>query len=229
MRYARLCAKLCPVSLCPLCHRQKPRRFCPARREKICAVCCGTKRLVEIDCPPDCSYLQSAERHPAAAVKRQQEHDLATLMATLGRVSERQLHLFFLVQTFIARFTPNGLARLIDADVAEAAGALAATYETSSRGVIYEHSSTSTVAEGLRHGLQPFLAELGRGGGSRFEREAAEVLRGIERGARHDAPSLTAGGDRAYLELIARVVQDRRTGVPAPSDQPEGGSSLIVP
>lgn len=185
---------------------------------------------MEINCPSDCPYLQSAERHPAAVVKRQHEHDLGALLATLGQLSERQLQLFFLVQAFVARFAPTGLGRLIDADVADAVGALAATYETSSRGVIYEHSSSSVVAEGLRRELQAFLSELGRGGGSRFEREAAEVLRGIERGARHEAASLTEAGDRTYLDLVTRVVQDRRA--PASSatpDKPEGGSSLILP
>ena len=40
--------------------------------------------------------------------------------------------------------------------------------------------------------------EVGRqGGGPRFEREAAEVLRGIERGARHEA-----AGDRRRVQSI---------------------------
>jgi hypothetical protein len=217
------------VASCPLCRQRKARRFCPARREEICAICCGTKRLVEINCPSDCPYLQSAERHPAAAVKRQQEHDIRVLLATLGRLSERQLQLFFLVQAFIARFAPTGLARLIDRDVAEAVGALAATYETSSRGVIYEHSSESVVADGLRRELQAFLTELGTGRGTRFEEEAAEVLRGVERGARHEAAELADAGDRAYLNLVTRVVQDRRAGVANSPEQADHRSGIILP
>jgi hypothetical protein len=171
-------------------------------------VCCGTKRLVEIDCPPTCVYLESAQRHPAAVVKKQQEHDVAALLAALGRVSERQLQLFFLIQTFIARWKPEGIARITDADVAEAAGALAASFETADRGVLYEHQATSTMAEGLRRELKTFLDEVGRGGGSRFEREATEVLRGIERGARHDTPGL-GPGPHDYLSLVARVLHER--------------------
>lgn len=212
------------AAICPLCTRRKARRFCPAKGVEICPVCCGTKRIVEIACPSDCPYLQSADRHPAAAVKRQYEQDLGTLLSTIGRLTERQLQLFFLAQTFIARFTPAGIARLIDADVAEATGALAATYETSSKGVIYEHTSSSAVAEALRRELQTFLTEVGRGGGTRFEREVAEVLRGIERGARNTVASLPSGGDRAYLELVSRVLQDRRV-----RPEPPSGSGLIVP
>ena len=50
---------------CPLCHTRKPRRACPALNQTICAVCCGTKRLIEIQCPDDCVYLTSAREHPA--------------------------------------------------------------------------------------------------------------------------------------------------------------------
>src|SRR5258707_5708504 len=48
---------------CPICEKRKPERFCPAKDEKICAVCCGTGREVTIDCPSDCSYLLAAHRY----------------------------------------------------------------------------------------------------------------------------------------------------------------------
>src|SRR6202165_3419820 len=48
---------------CPICEKRKAARFCPAKGEKICAVCCGTEREVTIDCPPDCSYLVAAHRY----------------------------------------------------------------------------------------------------------------------------------------------------------------------
>lgn len=211
---------------CPLCRQRKPRRACPALGQQICAVCCGTKRLVEIQCPSDCPYLEAAERHPAAAVKRQQEHDLGILMSTLGRLSQGQLQLFFLLQSVVIRFKPEGgLLRLVDADVAEAAAALASTFETAERGVVYEHRSASPLAEELRQALGGFLAEIGKGGGSRFEREAALILRGIERGARHEAQGLEAG-DASYLGLVGRVLRERpgarpdRPATPPPSDEP---------
>ena len=48
---------------CPICEKRKAARFCPAKGEKICAVCCGTEREVTIDCPPDCAYLVAAHRY----------------------------------------------------------------------------------------------------------------------------------------------------------------------
>lgn len=201
---------------CPLCRQRRPRRPCPALGQEICPVCCGTKRIVEIACTPDCVYLSAAEKHPAAAVRRRQEHDIGLLMAAIGRLSEPQLQLFFVLQTFISRFAPQGgLMRAVDADVAEAAGAVAATLETAERGVVYEHQCASAAAEELRRSLRVFLSEVGRGGGARFDREVAVVLRGIERGASHQ----TAGfedGDASYLALVRRVLQER------PGARPEG-------
>ena len=192
---------------CPLCRARKAKRTCPALGETICAVCCGTKRLTTIACPSNCVYLERAHRHPAAAVKRQQEMDVAVLMRTLGPLSEGQLELFFVVQTFITRFKPGAASGVTDADVAGATGALAASFETAARGVIYEHQAASPAAEELRRALKTFLAELGRGGGTRFETQAAEVLRGIERGASHQADNI-GDGSRDYLALVGRILRE---------------------
>lgn len=51
--------------VCPICEKRPAKRFCPAKGEKICAVCCGTGREVTIDCPLDCAYLIQAHRYEA--------------------------------------------------------------------------------------------------------------------------------------------------------------------
>ena len=199
------------MALCPLCTRRPDRRFCPARGELICTVCCATKRLVEIACPADCVYLQSAERHPPAVVRRQQSHDLAVLMDTAGHLDEPQLHMFVMLQTFIASFMPPATWRLIDQDVADAAGALGSSYETASRGIIYEQKAAAPAAEALRRELEKFCADARAQGGSRFERDAAAVLRAIERGAKHEAPGLEEG-HRSFLELLDRLLRRGQLG-----------------
>jgi hypothetical protein len=176
----------------------------------ICATCCATKRLVEIRCPSDCLYLESASKHPAAAVKRQQAHDLGLLLGAMEqRLSEMQLQLFLLLAAVIVRHKPEGLATLVDRDVADAAEACAGTLEAASHGVIAELTGASVNGEALRREFKGLLDEAGKGGGSRFEREAAEVLRGIERGARHQAEGLD-GGDSGYLTALRRVLPPQR-------------------
>jgi hypothetical protein len=206
---------------CPLCRSRKAKRLCPGIGDKICTVCCGTKRLVEIACPPTCVYLTAAQRHPASVVKRQQEHDLAVLLSALGRISEPQLQMFFLVHTFISRFTPEGGA-LRDGDVAEAVGALATSFETASRGVLYEGQATSPAGEALRRELKVFLTKMVGEHGARAEREMAVVLRGIERGARHEAPGI-GDGPVDYLALVARILHER------PPDPHQTASRIVLP
>ena len=193
---------------CPLCQKRPTRRACPAVRQEICAVCCATKRLVEIACPEDCRYLDAAQRHPAAVIKKQIDRDVTVLMSSLGRLSEQQLQLFFLLQSMVLSYKPEGLGRMIDADVALAVGALAGSLETASRGVIFEESTGSVVAEGLRRALKPVIDEVTKSGGSRAEREVAIVLRGMERGAKHEG-GLLPEGETSYLDLVGRVFQQR--------------------
>ena len=194
--------------MCPLCKKRPAKRACPALHHDICTVCCATKRLVEIRCTQDCRYLESAQRHPAAVIKRQIDADVTVLMSTIGRLSEQQLQLFFLLQSTVLSYQPEGLARLTDPDVALAAGALAGSLETASKGLIFEESTGSVVAEGLRRALKTVIDEVTKGGGSRVEREVALVLRGLERGAKHEGGHIPAG-ETSYLELVGRVFQQR--------------------
>src|SRR5688572_5169369 len=208
--------------LCRLCNKRPVKRLCPALHEHICPVCCATKRLVEIRCTEDCRYLESAQRHPAAVVKRQIDADVTVLMTTIGRLSEQQLQLFFLLQSMVLSYKPEGLAPLVDADVALATGALAGSLETASKGVIFEGSTGSVVAEGLRRALKPVIEEVTKNGGSRVESEVALVLRGIERGANHEGGHIPAG-EASYLELIARVFQQR------PQTRQAGKPLIVMP
>jgi hypothetical protein len=188
---------------------------------------------VEIPCTDDCRYLEAAQRHPAAVVKRQIDRDLGILMSALGPLSEQQLQLFFVLQSMVLSYKPEGLATLTDADIAQAAGALASTLETSSKGVIFEEAAPSIPAEGLRRALKAVIEEVTKGGGSRVEREVASVLRGLERGAKHEGGAIPEG-KTAYLELVGRVFQQRPQTrgdgprVLGPGEGPKSSKPLIV-
>ena len=212
---------------CPLCGTRRARRGCPALGKQICAVCCGTKRLVQIQCPSDCAWLASAREHPPAAVVRQQQRDLGLLVPFMRDFGERQSQLFFLVTTFLMHYKPPELQPLIDDDVAEAAAALAATFETAGRGVIYEHRPASLPAERLVSALKPVLAEAGKGGGSAFERDAAVVLRRAEEAAR-GIRATDQDNRRAFLDLLSRVIRKTDRGGDS-AMTPPAPSPLIVP
>lgn len=157
-------------------------------------------------------------------VRRQQERDVATVLPTIRHLTERQYQLFFLFHSAIARHTPDGLARLLDVDVADAAGAVAATLETASRGVIYEHAAQSLPGQKLARELQAMLEEIRKQGARVFDHEAAVTLRAIETGARE--ASKLEDGDTAYLLLMRRLLDVQAEAAPQP-ETPQ--SSLILP
>jgi hypothetical protein len=215
---------------CSVCDHRKARRACPALGQTICTVCCGTKRLVEISCPADCAHLATAREHPAAAVRRQQELDVALLMPTLRHLTERQHQLFFLFHSVIARHTPEGFARLNDDDVAQAAGAVAATLETAARGVIYEHAAESPVARRLGDEFRALLDDVRKHGTTVYDGEAALALRAMEAGAR-ETRGRTDGGPTAYLSLMGRLLQVDRaaSGAGTAADATPPARSIVLP
>ena len=160
-------------------------------------------------------------------VKRQQEEDVAVLLPGIQHLTERQYQLFFLFHNAIARHMPEGFARLVDEDVAQAAASLASTLETSSRGVIYEHHPQSTTAQRLMNDLTALLAQIRSQGATVNDGEAAIVLRAIDEGAR-TVGRATSGGATAYLDLMSRLLQLRR-GARAADAPPPAQSSLILP
>jgi hypothetical protein len=188
-------------------------------------MCCGTKRLVEIQCPPTCGYLATAREHPASVVKRQREHDVALLVPTISHLTERQHQLFFLLHSVIARHQPDALSRLLDEDVAETAGAVASTLETAGRGVLYEHTPASLPAQRLAREITTTIAEIRERGTKIHDGELAITLRAIERGAKNVHKQ--SAGDTAYLSLVGRLLQGNG---PSPEEEtPKPASSLILP
>jgi hypothetical protein len=208
---------------CPVCNTRPAKRQCPALGRQICAVCCATKRFVEIRCPSDCGYLAASRKHPAAVTKRRHEHDVMLLMPAMAEMTDRQSRFFFLFQSIVARYPSDALRPLVDADVAEAAGSVAQTLETSSRGVIYESSPQSLTAQELarelRRAFEEIVAEL-KGPRSPLERDAAKALGGIAEAARR-VGAIEGNERQGFLELIRRVLR------PAPdaADRPATGDS----
>jgi hypothetical protein len=217
---------------CPLCDTRTARRACPALGRDICPVCCGTKRHVEIRCPDSCAYVSTSRAHPPASVRRQQDHDLAALTPGLAGLSESRQQLLLFSLTLIDRFKGDSLDAANDGDVVSAAGALASTYETAGRGVIYEHRADSAPAQRIAQAIREHFDQLGRGRPSGFAADAAAVLRRVEERARA-VQQLAASNPRAFLELTGRVA--RRLGAPAAGTRPAEGSApaagslIIVP
>jgi hypothetical protein len=144
---------------CPICEKRKAERFCPAKGEKICAVCCGTEREVTIDCPADCSYLIAAHRYEDGH-QRSLPADTPLLDEKIPQdivYTHQQLMsaLAFSIAKFCA-MQPSAT----DPDVLAALQALAQTYKTLSSGIIYEKPPDPPLPRELYAALIALLTEV---------------------------------------------------------------------
>jgi len=145
--------------VCPICEKRKGARFCPAKGETICAVCCGTGREVTIDCTPDCPHLIAAHRyedeHPRALPA---ETPLLDVNLPSDAVHTHQ-QLMAAVAFTIAKFCATQ-HDATDTDVLAGIQALAETYKTLRSGIYYEKQPDAHLPRELYAALTAFIAEV---------------------------------------------------------------------
>jgi hypothetical protein len=144
---------------CPICEKRKEARFCPAKGEKICAVCCGTEREVTIDCPSDCAYLVAAHRYEDQH-QRTLPEDTTLLDVKIPRdLMHTHQQLMAAIAFSIAKFCA-AQPSATDPDILAAIEALAETYKTLGSGIIYEKAPVAPLPRELYAALVTLLDEI---------------------------------------------------------------------
>jgi hypothetical protein len=143
---------------CPICEKRKAVRFCPAKGEKICAVCCGKEREVSIDCPSDCSYLLAAHRYEDEH-QRQLPADTPLLDVNLpSDIVHTHQQLMAALAFTVAKYCASQPAAT-DADVLAALQAMAETFKTLATGIYYEKPPVAQFPREIYAALIAFIAE----------------------------------------------------------------------
>lgn len=144
---------------CTICEKRPAKRFCPAKGEKICAICCGEQREVTIDCPSDCAYLIAAHRYEAEHRKPipPEEFPYPNVEFPVEFVYERWPIVAGLAGTIITFQTQNKEAN--DATARLALEALIETYRTLGAGIYYERPPDAPLARALYGQITGFLQE----------------------------------------------------------------------
>lgn len=211
-----------PAVLCWFCNKVKGKRVCPARGGAlICSRCCGTKRRVEIRCPEDCPYLHG--KHDPRWESRAQESEHRRFVQNFARLDEKQAAVlaYVHVQLLNARNELGG--QLTDQDAAEVVSTLTRTYETRSKGVLYEHTTESLKLQGVVRRLSQAFEDRESG---RPQPTDGEMLAALESLKKAIAEHLErAGGGRSYLDLAARLI---RSKTERPSTARDSEPRLIV-
>lgn len=161
---------------CPICEKRKAARFCPAKGEKICAVCCGTEREVSIDCPSDCAYLAAAHRyedeHPRSIPESTPLLDVKLPQDLLHTHQQLLGALAFAIAKFCAS-QPSAS----DPDVLKAVEALAETHRTLTTGIFYEKPPDAPLPRELYAAVMTLLAEIKR---QQAERTGFSALKDVD-------------------------------------------------
>lgn len=212
---------------CPICGKRPPKRFCPAKGEKICAICCGREREVTIDCPSGCPHLVAAHRYEAE--HRQplpaEEFPYRDIEFPVDFVYER-----WPVVTSIATAILVFHAQHKDADdsaVHSALEALAETYRTLGSGIYYERPPDAPLARTLyaqiAQALQEFQKnEPGRSNLPRLkDSDIFQLLVFLLRVGKQESNGRPRS--RAFLDFL-------RARFPLPADAlPQDAPRIIVP
>lgn len=150
---------------CPICSENSKgrpaKRFCPAKGETICAICCGEGREVTIDCPADCPHLLAAHRYDSEREKEpipESEFPYPDVQFPPEFVYER-----WGIATGIAAVILSfhrSHKDLHDQDVLLALDAAAETHRTLDAGILYDRRPSAPVAGELYGEIIEFLAAL---------------------------------------------------------------------
>jgi hypothetical protein len=202
---------------CPLCRQRKGKRSCPAKGASICSACCGAKRLVEIDCPPDCAYLTGAHAAGWAGRTRDLERDQRRLGPHVAELTERQIRLVLLGLAGVAALHRQHV-ELEDALVLDAVAALRKTVDTREKGILYEHKAADARADALVRELGGLFEARDAEGHVRrpADRDLGAALRALEGALR--AAIAENDGPRSFLATAARLAG--RLGAPSASARP---------
>lgn len=146
--------------LCPICNKRKAERFCPAKGEKICAVCCGTEREVTIDCLPDCRYLISAHRHELKLDKPLPVSEVPFPDIEIPPSLIQEYRAVISGLAFAILKSAAEQPAIVDPDVLAALHGVAEKFRTLGSGIYYEKSPDDLYARAIYEALNKYLDNL---------------------------------------------------------------------
>ena len=214
---------------CTVCNKRKAKRPCPAlgRDGSICPLCCGEKRVLELDCPETCEYLKAGREHESAEFSRRlQSQDSAEQEKSRRILAENQDVVAHLEYTIAQQRLSS--RRLTDRDVSKAVSILLDAYRTEDKGILYERNSDDLRVEPIRIELREVLESYRNPEGKEEKgivdpkrtrlllKNAIECLEFLQ--SMIGAFSKDRRSTSSYVDFLARM-----------TPKAESGSSIIMP
>jgi hypothetical protein len=163
------------IVTCPICNKRKAKRYCPAKSQRICAVCCGTEREVTIDCPSDCVYLIASRQHHPERRDLDSEQMPFPDHHVPSHVLDAREDLLARIAYTVCQFAQQNHS-LVDTDVQVCLKALAQDYQTLTSGIIYENPPDDKLQRELYDSLKAAVAEYKQQGANQVMVSRESVL-----------------------------------------------------
>lgn len=211
---------------CAICEKRPPKRYCPAKGEKICAICCGREREVTIDCPSDCPHLVAAHRYEAEHRKplSAEEYPYRDISVREDFVYERWPVITGLAATILNFQIQH--KDLSDGAVCAALEASAETLRTLGTGIYYEKPPDAPIARALYGRIAEFLQEFKKNDAGRAgiptlkDADVFHLLVFLLRVARQETNGRSRS--RAFLGFL-------RARFPLPAEAEKDAPRIIIP
>lgn len=203
---------------CPICQKRPPRRFCPAKAEDICAICCGTEREGTIDCPSDCPYLVASRQYD----RQRREVDWSKIPFADTKIPSSFVaahEKLLLAISYAVCLHARDERSTVDSDALASLQALAETYKTLDTGIYYEKPPEFRLQRELYDRLKTTIEE--------YKKSAAQQMsaEGLRDGEIRDAlifltqlgATRTNGRlkGRAYLDFLRTQFKSEELSKPA--------------
>lgn len=146
------------MAMCPLCSERPAKRLCPAKDARICPVCCGTKREIEIDCPSSCAYLKASRSYESD--KPIPDPEVAARVRQFDPDFVERYHVLLDVLSVSIVEERMASSWLVDHDVIEVLKALKETLKTLSGGIYYEALPDGPLRQSLFRRLKAIFDSL---------------------------------------------------------------------
>lgn len=145
---------------CFLCNERKAKRYCPAKTRYICAVCCGEKRGIEINCPDDCRYFIKGQNYQQKKITNLRiKKDGIVAFQKKAELYRKDPQLFAKIEfALVDAYNQNN--RLLNKDVVSALQIVLKTLKSESKGLLYKHKSEDMVINDLADTLENEVNEL---------------------------------------------------------------------
>ena len=135
------------MRLCSICEKRPAKRSCPALASSICPICCARDRMLKIQCPELCSFLQAGRKSSLEKIGE----DRARYVEKHGIPYDEKfidaMRTMMVFEGGIVEAQRQELQSLADQDIIDGVDTAIRTLTTFESGLLYTHQAETAAGQ----------------------------------------------------------------------------------